>query len=157
MEKSISLKTCFSIANDQMQRAGGGTTGTDGAGKGGCFPLCRFWKSCEHNKKSKVSIRTGQSGSSSYSCVEYIHMHFNRKTCVSPDQAVLGTRSGTTPLEQVILAQVKYALIEPYGPQRAASAVIAHTGWANLPLQFPERRYSEITGVHAAISNLAIN
>lgn len=155
MGKLISLKSCCSIANDQMQRAGGGSTGTDGAGKGGCFPLCTFWKSREHNKKSKIIIRTG--ASSSYSCVRYIYMHFTREICVSSDQAVWCTRSGTTLLEQVVLAQVKHAQIQPYGPQHAASAVIAHTGWANLPLQFFERSYSEITGVHTDISNLAIN
>lgn len=106
VEKWVFLKTCRSVANDQMWRPGGGSTGADGAGKGGCFPLCRFWKSHEHNMKSKVSIRTGQSGSSSYSCVGYIYMHFTRETSVSSDQAVWGTRSGSTPMEQAILAQV---------------------------------------------------
>lgn len=157
LEKWISQKTCCSIANDQMQRAGVGSAGIDGAGKGRCFPLCRFWKSCEHNKKPKVSRRTGQSGSSSYSCVGYIYRHFTQETCISSEQAVWGNRSGTTPLEQAILAQEKHALIWPYVPQCAASAVIAHTGWANLPLQFPERSYSEITGVCTDISKLTIN
>lgn len=153
MEKWIYLKICCSIANDQMQGAGGWSTGTDGAGKGGSFPLCRFWKSCEHKEKFKVSIRTGQSGGSSYSCVGHIYMHFTRETCVSTDQPVWGTRGVTTPLEQVTLAQVKLTLMQPHDLQCSASAAVAHTGWANLPLRFPERSYSEITSVH----KLAIN